>query len=672
MPARPLTMTPTSKDRAAARAIQVVLYARVSSKDQEKEGFSIPAQLRLLRDYAASKGFAIAHEFTDVETAKESGRTNFGQMLAYLKKHPGVCRTILVEKTDRLYRNIKDYGSVDELDVEIHLVKENEVISRESRSSEQFVHGIKVLMARNYSLNLAEETIKGMTEKARAGMYPSYAPVGYRNIAGVDGKRIIVPAPDAASVITELLERFAAGRHSLKALVRECNAEGLKLRGRKLYRSLVHHILRKRVYTGDFDWDGTTYLGTHEPLVTRECWQRGPGVAGCSCQEQDSQNEARFRLHRAGALRPLRLPVGGRVEKRKVRVLPLHRQPGQCTEPYTRQEILTREFGNVLQELVIPQAILEWLGDAVLTSDQTEQAARAQTIKKLQARYDQIQARIETMALDKLDGRISQEVFDKHSGSWRVEQDGLLRKIQDIQKATPAPIDQAIDMLRLTSRASELFLQQPAVEQRRLLQMVVEKAAWKDGALQTALFEPFEILRHSNQESCRKEKEETGSGRELGIWLPGMDSNFVHGFGFRDCNRSGWSLTPGRSVFALRASNWTALETFSSPSVATLLTLRGGLSAFNSLTCAASSESASPFKVSGGPSESSPRAQSRGGIGQPSPKATARSSALPSDRRSSRYSAALAAGIGTRSPRPAATMRVTASRITFFSSRRAQ
>ena len=75
---------------------------------------------------------------------------------------------ILVEKTDRLYRNIKDYGTVDELDVEIHLVKENEVISRESRSSEQFVHSIKVLMARNYSLNLAEETIKGMTEKARA------------------------------------------------------------------------------------------------------------------------------------------------------------------------------------------------------------------------------------------------------------------------------------------------------------------------------------------------------------------------------------------------------------------------------------------------------------------------------------------------------------------------
>ena len=106
-----LNLTPASKNGTAARATQVVLYARVSSKDQEKEGFSIPAQLRLLRDYATNKGFMIAQEFTDVETAKASGRTNFTQMLVYLKKHQTMCRTILVEKTDRLYRNIKDYAT---------------------------------------------------------------------------------------------------------------------------------------------------------------------------------------------------------------------------------------------------------------------------------------------------------------------------------------------------------------------------------------------------------------------------------------------------------------------------------------------------------------------------------------------------------------------------------
>lgn len=92
-------------------------------------------------------------------------------MLAYLRKHPS-CRTILVEKTDRLYRNLKDYATLDVKDwgLEIHLVKEGEVLRPDSRSSQQFVHGIKVLMARNYSQNLGEETLKGMIEKACGGV----------------------------------------------------------------------------------------------------------------------------------------------------------------------------------------------------------------------------------------------------------------------------------------------------------------------------------------------------------------------------------------------------------------------------------------------------------------------------------------------------------------------
>jgi site-specific DNA recombinase len=61
---------------------QAVIYARVSSKEQEKEGFSIPAQLKLLKEYAAANGFAVAQEYVDVETAKQTGRAAFGEMVA--------------------------------------------------------------------------------------------------------------------------------------------------------------------------------------------------------------------------------------------------------------------------------------------------------------------------------------------------------------------------------------------------------------------------------------------------------------------------------------------------------------------------------------------------------------------------------------------------------------
>src|SRR5229473_3153633 len=134
---------PTAREQtimaAANPGATAVVYARVSSKDQEREGFSIPAQLKLLRTYALEHRLTIARKFVDVETAKQAGRGGFGEMLAFLKANPS-CRTILVEKTDRLYRNFKDYVTVEDLNVAIHFVKENTVLSPDSRSAEKLMH----------------------------------------------------------------------------------------------------------------------------------------------------------------------------------------------------------------------------------------------------------------------------------------------------------------------------------------------------------------------------------------------------------------------------------------------------------------------------------------------------------------------------------------------------
>src|SRR6202171_1929510 len=194
---------------------QAVIYARVSSKEQEKEGFSIPAQLKLLKEYASTNGFTVAQEYIDVETAKQTGRAACGEMVAYLKAHPSV-RVMLVEKTDRLYRNLKDWVTMDELNVEMHFPKEGVVLSRDSRSSEKFMHGIKVLMAKNYIDNLSEEARKGMQEKAEQGIWPTKAPLGYKNVTAPHGKKIIAPDPDVAPIITQLFHWYATGSLSLK------------------------------------------------------------------------------------------------------------------------------------------------------------------------------------------------------------------------------------------------------------------------------------------------------------------------------------------------------------------------------------------------------------------------------------------------------------------------
>lgn len=143
---------------------KAIVYARVSSKEQEREGFSIPAQLKLLHEYALRNHLQVVKEFVDIETAKTTGRQSFDEMVRFLKHNPD-CRILLVEKTDRLYRNLKDAVTLEDLDIEIHLVKEGQVISKDAKSQTKLIHGMHLVLARHYIENLWEEVKKGMPQR---------------------------------------------------------------------------------------------------------------------------------------------------------------------------------------------------------------------------------------------------------------------------------------------------------------------------------------------------------------------------------------------------------------------------------------------------------------------------------------------------------------------------
>jgi len=238
--------------------MKAVLYARVSSREQE-EGYSIPAQLKLLRNYAKEKKLKVVLEFVEAETAKRAGREAFNRMVKFLRSNPEI-RTLLCEKTDRLYRNFKDYVTVDELDLELHFVKEGEIISKESRSHQKLTHGIKVLLAKNYIDNLSEETSKGMREKAEQGLFPSYAPLGYINVEKKNNghkKRIIEVDEERAPLIRKIFELYGTGNHSIRETSSLVNREGLKTRkGYGVSKSRIERILKDPLYCGDFRWNG--------------------------------------------------------------------------------------------------------------------------------------------------------------------------------------------------------------------------------------------------------------------------------------------------------------------------------------------------------------------------------------------------------------------------------
>ena len=336
---------------------------------------------------------------------------------------------------------------------------------------------------------------------------------------------MIVPDPDNAHTIKRLFEQFASGEFSLKELTAHAHKEGITLRNARIQKSTLHQILRKRLYSGDFDFNGQTYRGTYEPLVARETWERVQSVLvkhGSTNRHRIKHDFSFSGLVRCGYCNCMLV-----AEVKKGRYIYYHctGQRGKCHEPYTREESLVKQFAGHLSELVIPQEVLAWLQASYAESDLTERAARERTIKQQQAQYDRLQSRMEVLYNDRLDGRISPTFYDQKAAEIHGQQQAILRKIEEITSSEPAPVQEAVDFMRLASNAAALFVQQDGHEQRRLLRTLLKSAAWQNSELRVEFEEPFQTLRDSNRLSKTKDEEIGMKKPETEIWLPGMDSN---------------------------------------------------------------------------------------------------------------------------------------------------
>jgi len=469
--------------------MKCVLYARVSSKEQEKEGFSIPAQLKLLREYATSQGLQIVREFVDVETAKRSGRTSFGEMITFLKRSPA-CEAILVEKTDRLYRNIKDWVTLDELDVQLHFVKENMILSKDSRSSDKFMHGIRVLMAKNYCDNLSEEVKKGLGEKAAQGMWPHRAPVGYVNDKLT---HTILPDPTKSRLVRELFGEYATGYVSLQELSRKAQASGLFSRGSQVINKAgIHRILTNPIYCGEFVWKGKRYLGSHEPLVTRDLFDRVQEVlSGGRTPSQCKHDFAFMGLVKCGLCG---CAMTAELKKGKYVYYHCTSHHGKCGNTYVRQESLDQLFAEAVGRVRVDLSTVEDIKKALLDSQRDRIAFQQKSEEALRKRQTRIQGLLDKAYEDKLTGTISPDLWQRKSTEWQDELISIRQKLNAFENATADYYRLGMEILELANSAYGLYLKQEWDEKAKLLRMLLSNSTFVRGTLSPTYNKPFDIL----------------------------------------------------------------------------------------------------------------------------------------------------------------------------------
>jgi hypothetical protein len=192
---------------------------------------------------------------------------------------------------------------------------------------------------------------------------------------------------------------------------------------------------------------------------------------------------------------------------------------GRCGDPYVREEQLLSELAQSMNQLAIAPATLDWLERAVGESDKTEAGAREQAMKQLKTERDKLQARLETMYLDRLDGRITAAFYDEKAKEWVEQQKQIEERMAQLQTTELRSAKEALQIIRSVSDACSSFQQNQPQQQRAIVSAVMQQATWKSGQFEWALKTPFQILAHSNSVSRTKEREKPGSGQQIEIWL---------------------------------------------------------------------------------------------------------------------------------------------------------
>lgn len=465
---------------------RAVILARVSSKSQEDEGYSLDSQLKLLKGYCDKQDLEVVKVFKIAETAsKEQSRKIFHELLAYLTK--ANIYHLTVEKTDRFTRNFRDAVAIDEwLDADenrrLHAVKENLLLHKNAKSDVKFMWNIHLSVAKKYTDNLREEAMKGWAEKLAQGWLPSQPPPGYMTITE-GGKRIHVPNPATKGIMQQIFKKYLEPSHSIATIAKEMEIMGIRTKqGRPHSKSHVQKILNNPFYIGINRFNGKDYPGVQEQIISHELFEA-----------------VQYKMHKG---RPPIYVKHNPIFKSLIRcedcgtLVTWQRQKdryyGVCkrlTEACKRERMLREDAVegmviDLLGKLVCPSPeIIEWVATTMRSQHESDIENREKLIASIQMQIDRISRMDDSLYDDKLAGEITQEKYEEKHEQFIAQKSELKERLSKIDRSAGLRLEQSLVLLELSQKAVQLFPKKSPEQKRLIASKLFSKMVLKNGSL---------------------------------------------------------------------------------------------------------------------------------------------------------------------------------------------
>ena len=163
--------------------MKAVIFARVSTQEQEQDGHSIDAQIAKLRDYCKKNNLVVIKEFEVVESSTKGERPEFNQCLDFIRNQKEKI-ALICDKVDRLQRSILDIPKLEELRVKekivIHFLDIGK-LDNDSNSQQKAFYRMSVVMANSYTDAISDNVKRSILHKLNNGECIKKAPLGYLN-----------------------------------------------------------------------------------------------------------------------------------------------------------------------------------------------------------------------------------------------------------------------------------------------------------------------------------------------------------------------------------------------------------------------------------------------------------------------------------------------------------
>src|SRR5918997_3034434 len=196
-----------------------IALARVSSREQEREGYSLDVQEDGLKKYAERQGGTIVKLFRIAETAsKRDERTVFKELIAYAKGHAAELSGILFYKVDRAARNLFDYVELERLKSDLGLSFISVTQPTENTPAGRMQRRMLANMASYFTEQQSLDVREGLAKRIESGQFIGRPPFGYRNVR-TNGRSAAEIDPVNGSKFRRIFELYAYHGLTLDSLL---------------------------------------------------------------------------------------------------------------------------------------------------------------------------------------------------------------------------------------------------------------------------------------------------------------------------------------------------------------------------------------------------------------------------------------------------------------------